>query len=140
LVFLRKYLVNFNHGKLKAGLHQKKTDAILMVIISLAAGSFLGELLQIEDRLDRLGQWIGRRFSKDDGKVVSKGFVFASLLYCVGAMAIVGSLESGLSGTTRRCSPNRSSMGSARSSLPRLSASGFCSRQPRFLSIKASSR
>jgi hypothetical protein len=75
-----------------------KSDAILTVIVSLAAGSFIGELLRIEDRLEQLGQWIGRRFSKDDGKVVSKGFVFASLLYCVGAMAIVGSLESGLSG------------------------------------------
>ncbi len=74
-----------------------KTDAILMVIVSLAAGSFLGELLRIEDRLDQLGNWIGRRVSKD-GSGVSKGFVFASLLYCVGAMAIVGSMESGLSG------------------------------------------
>ncbi len=74
-----------------------KTDAILMVIISLAAGSFIGELLRIEDRLDQLGHWIGRRISRDSAGV-SKGFVFASLLYCVGAMAIVGSMESGLSG------------------------------------------
>lgn len=74
-----------------------QTDAILMVIVSLAVGSFIGELLGIEARLERLGDWIGRRMAKD-GSGLSKGFVSATLLYCVGAMAIVGSLESGLSG------------------------------------------
>lgn len=74
-----------------------QTDAILVVIISMAIGSFLGELLRIEDRLDQLGNWIGSRISKDS-QGVSKGFVSASLLYCVGAMAIVGAMESGLSG------------------------------------------
>ena len=74
-----------------------QTDAILIVIISMAIGSFLGELLRIEDRLDQLGNWIGSRISKDS-QGVSKGFVSASLLYCVGAMAIVGAMESGLSG------------------------------------------
>lgn len=74
-----------------------KTDAILMVIISLALGSLLGELLRIEERLDQLGNWIGRRVSKEsDG--IAKGFVSTSLLYCVGAMAIIGSMESGLTG------------------------------------------
>jgi len=73
------------------------TDAILIVIISFVIGSIIGELFSIEDRLDRLGNWIGQRFSKkDDG--ISKGFVSASLLYCVGAMAIVGAMESGLTG------------------------------------------
>lgn len=74
-----------------------KTDAILIVIISLAVGSLLGELLRVEDRLDQIGNWIGRRLSKD-GEGISKGFVSASLLYCVGAMAIIGSMESGLTG------------------------------------------
>jgi uncharacterized membrane protein YqgA involved in biofilm formation len=74
-----------------------KTDAILMVILSLAAGSILGELLRIEDRLAGVGSWIGRRLA-GGGKGVAEGFVSASLLYCVGAMAIVGSMESGLSG------------------------------------------
>jgi uncharacterized membrane protein YqgA involved in biofilm formation len=73
------------------------TDAIVVVICSLAIGSFLGELLCIEDRLNRLGNWLGQKYSKD-GQSVSKGFVNASLLFCVGAMAIVGALESGLSG------------------------------------------
>lgn len=74
-----------------------KTDAIMVVVLSLAAGSVLGELLSIEDRLERLGNRIGSRLSKDS-QSISKGFVSASLLFCIGAMAIVGSLESGLSG------------------------------------------
>jgi uncharacterized membrane protein YqgA involved in biofilm formation len=74
-----------------------KTDAILIIIISFAVGSFLGELLNVEDRLDRIGNWVGSRLSKDS-EGISKGFVTASLLYCVGAMAIIGSMESGLTG------------------------------------------
>jgi uncharacterized membrane protein YqgA involved in biofilm formation len=75
-----------------------QTDAILIVIISLAIGSFLGELLRIEERLNQVGNWIGSRISTDS-QGVSKGFVSASLLFCVGAMAIVGAMESGLSGS-----------------------------------------
>jgi len=74
-----------------------ETNATLMIIISFAIGSLLGELLCIEDRLDQLGNWIGRRISRDSSGI-SKGFVSASLLYCVGAMAIIGSMESGLTG------------------------------------------
>jgi len=75
-----------------------QTDAILIVIVSLAIGSFFGEMLRIEERLNQVGNWIGSRISTDS-KGVSKGFVSASLLFCVGAMAIVGSMESGLSGS-----------------------------------------
>ena len=74
-----------------------KADSILMVIISLALGGLLGELLAVEDRLDRIGRWMGRRVSRESSGF-SKGFVNASLLYCVGAMAIIGSMESGLTG------------------------------------------
>jgi uncharacterized membrane protein YqgA involved in biofilm formation len=74
-----------------------KTDDILIIIISLAVGSVIGELLRIEDRLQGLGKRLGRLVSGDN-EGVAKGFVTASLIYCVGAMAIVGSLESGLSG------------------------------------------
>jgi uncharacterized protein len=74
-----------------------KTDDILIVIISLAMGSVMGELLRIEDRL----AWLGNKLDglvSTKGEGIAKGFVMASLMYCVGAMAIVGSLESGLSG------------------------------------------
>lgn len=74
-----------------------KTDDPLVIIISLAIGCVVGELLRIEDRLEGVGKWLGHLVSGDQ-EGLAKGFVAASLIYCVGAMAIVGSLESGLSG------------------------------------------
>ncbi len=74
-----------------------QTDALLTVIISLAIGSVIGEYLKIEDRLEWLGKLIGQRMSKKEGRI-AEGFVTTTLLFCVGAMAIVGSMESGLSG------------------------------------------
>ena len=73
------------------------TQEILLVIVSLAVGSVIGEMLRIEERLERLGNRLEQRFSREGGGF-SKGFVAASLLFCVGSMAIVGSLESGLTG------------------------------------------
>lgn len=74
-----------------------RTDDILLVAISLAVGSFIGEFLRIEERLKGIGGFFEERFSKGGGGF-SKGFFTASLIYCVGAMAVVGSLESGLTG------------------------------------------
>lgn len=74
-----------------------KTDDIMTVILSLAVGSTLGELLRIEERLEGLGRRLGRLVSSQN-EGIAGGFVMASLIFCVGAMAIVGSLESGLSG------------------------------------------
>jgi len=74
-----------------------KNDDILLIIFSLAIGSVLGERLGIEAGLEWLGGWIERRFSSG-GDGIARGFVTASLLFCVGSMAIVGSLESGLAG------------------------------------------
>jgi uncharacterized membrane protein YqgA involved in biofilm formation len=74
-----------------------QTEAILLIIFSLVIGSVLGELLRIEDRLESLGQWFETRLDRA-GNGIAKGFVTASLVYCVGSMAIVGSLESGLAG------------------------------------------
>ena len=73
-----------------------KTSSVLIVIVSVVAGSLLGERLRIEDGLDRMGAWAQRRFAKNDGGFAA-GFVNATLLFCVGAMAVVGSLEAGLS-------------------------------------------
>lgn len=70
---------------------------LLIIIISLAIGSLIGELIGIENYLERLGKFLERRFSKGSS-TFSAGFVTASLMYCVGSMAIVGSLESGLTG------------------------------------------
>ena len=73
-----------------------KTENMMLVIVSMVIGSVLGELLKIESGLDRLGDWAQARFSKDDAGFAT-GFVNATLLFCVGAMAVVGSLEAGLS-------------------------------------------
>ena len=69
----------------------------ILIIISLALGSLLGELCKIEHRLENAAAWLEIKFSKKGGSFAD-GFVTTSLLYCVGAMAIVGSLESGLTG------------------------------------------
>lgn len=74
-----------------------KSDDILLIIASLAIGSLVGEIMRIEDGLEWIGKWLEKKFSSF-GDGIAKGFVSASLLFCVGSMAIVGSLESGLSG------------------------------------------
>lgn len=67
----------------------------LLMLCSLVIGAVLGELLDIDGRLNRFGSYIEAK-TKADG--FSRGFVSATLIYCVGAMAIVGSLNDGLSG------------------------------------------
>lgn len=74
------------------------SDALLLVIGCIAVGSLMGEAMGIEERLERLGNWMERRFAREGEDGLSRGFVAASLLFCVGSMAIVGSLESGLTG------------------------------------------
>lgn len=69
----------------------------LLVIISIAIGAVVGELINIDNLFKKLGDFIEDKFRGKFGQV-SEGFVSASLLYCVGAMAILGSLESGLTG------------------------------------------
>lgn len=72
-------------------------DELLIIIISLAIGSVLGELIGIESYLEKAGKFLERKLSKNSSGF-SAGFVTASLMYCVGSMAIVGALESGLTG------------------------------------------
>ena len=72
-----------------------KVNNLLLVIFSIVAGSIIGELIDFDRLLQRFGDRIERQF-KGKGGSVSEGFVTSSLLFCVGAMAIVGSLESGL--------------------------------------------
>ena len=69
----------------------------LVTILSLVLGAILGELLNIDGGIERLGAWAQRKLSKG-GSRLGEGFVTASLLFCVGSMAVVGSLQSGLTG------------------------------------------
>lgn len=75
-----------------------ETSNILIVIISLVIGTIIGELLKIEQRLDTLGDWLKSKVAKKDGGRFTEGFVTASLLFCVGSMAIMGSFDAGLRG------------------------------------------
>lgn len=69
----------------------------IMILISLVAGAILGEWANIEGRLERFGGWLEKRFHVTEGSP-AKGFIYASLLFCVGSMAIVGSITDGLKG------------------------------------------
>ncbi len=73
----------------------KGQSFILEIIFFIVIGTFAGESIDIEKRLDNLGKKMEKRFTQE-GSAFSKGFVTASLLYCVGAMAVMGALESGL--------------------------------------------
>lgn len=74
-----------------------KTQNILIVIISIAIGAVLGEYFDLDDALKRLGKRLSGRFGNKYGSV-GEGFVTASLVFCVGAMAVVGSVQEGLTG------------------------------------------
>ena len=73
-------------------------ENVLIAIVAMAVGTVIGELLDLNVRMENLGQWLQNRFQSKNNKVsVAEGFVTSSLLFCTGAMTIVGSLQSGLS-------------------------------------------
>lgn len=67
----------------------------LVLVLSLALGGIVGELLRIDDRINAGGRAIEQKFGAEG---FAKGFVSASMLFCIGAMAIVGALADGLNG------------------------------------------
>lgn len=74
---------------------------VVVVIVSILAGGLLGTLLDLDGRLCALGARLQKGIAKKTGKTngsFSEGFVTATLLYCTGAMAIVGALNGGISG------------------------------------------
>lgn len=72
----------------------------LIMIISVAIGALIGEIIDIDKWLNKLGYYLESKFksNKENDISIAEGFITSSLLFCVGAMAIVGSLESGLKG------------------------------------------
>ena len=68
-----------------------------MLIVSMVVGSVLGELIDIDRGMNKIGNWAEKKLGMG-GSSFSKGFVNASILFCTGSMAIVGSMNSGLSG------------------------------------------
>ena len=81
------------------------TGNILLVMGSVLVGGILGEWWQIEARLEAVGRWleerVGDRLGSSDERSVTRAFVAASLVFCVGPMTIVGSLQDGLTGDYR---------------------------------------
>ena len=77
-----------------------KTGNTLIVILSMVIGGVFGALIDIDRRMNQLGAWAQRKLTRegDDNNTFAKGFVTASLVYCVGAMAVVGALDSGIRG------------------------------------------
>lgn len=71
------------------------SNGTLLLIISIFVGSIIGYLLHISDRLDRFGTWLERKFKLES---FSSSFVTSTLFFCVGAMAILGSIEEGING------------------------------------------
>lgn len=76
------------------------SNNIMLMIVSFAIGGFIGEVIDIEARLDRIGEWLKDKLkvNKEKDKGFVEGFVNSSLLFCIGAMAIIGSLRDGLYG------------------------------------------
>ena len=70
----------------------------LLIIGCLAIGALVGEILNIEDAFERFGQWLKIKSGNAKDKLFVEGFVTASLTVCIGAMAIVGSIQDGLLG------------------------------------------
>jgi uncharacterized protein len=82
------------------------TRNILVPLFSMLIGGILGEALAIEDALERLGAWVDARFSRAlttrrdaaGGLSLAAGFITASLVFCVGPMTVLGSIQDGLMG------------------------------------------
>ncbi|QHI72662.1 DUF554 domain-containing protein [Aminipila terrae] len=70
---------------------------VMILILSLVIGAIVGEAINIDLQMNRFGKWAEKKLGFSEGNF-AKGFVNASILFCTGSMAIVGSLESGLQG------------------------------------------
>jgi Uncharacterized membrane protein, possible Na+ channel or pump len=74
------------------------TANVLLVVVSIALGALIGEILNIEGWFERFGAWLMVKTGSSKDRHFIEGFVCASLTVCIGAMAIIGSIEDGISG------------------------------------------
>lgn len=84
-------MMKIENGSLASG----KT---MLIIASLALGSLIGEIINIEDRFESFGEWLKIKSGNAKDKKFVEGFVTASLTVCIGAMAIVGAIQDGILG------------------------------------------
>ena len=74
----------------------KTTDSLCM-ILCMVVGILIGEAINIEKRLDQMGEFLRVKLRQEgDGSQFTEGFVTASLLYCIGSMAVMGALQAGI--------------------------------------------
>ncbi|MDD4020378.1 MAG: DUF554 domain-containing protein [Synergistales bacterium] len=78
----------------------QRTQSFLVMAFSIVGGAITGEFFELEDRLNRLGEWTKARIRSKNEKF-TEAFVASSLLFCVGSMAILGAIEEGLGGFPR---------------------------------------
>ncbi|EJR59938.1 hypothetical protein IIO_03297 [Bacillus cereus VD115] len=75
-----------------------KSENFLVVILSLVIGTVIGEWLQLEEKLKLLGDWLENKVGSKGKGSISEGFVTATLIFAIGAMGILGALDSGIRG------------------------------------------
>ncbi|WP_166246209.1 DUF554 domain-containing protein [Paenibacillus turpanensis] len=73
-----------------------KTTQYFWMVISLVAGGVLGEWIGVEKRFDQLGRWLESKVKGTGEGSVGQGFVTTTLIFCIGAMAILGPIDSGI--------------------------------------------
>lgn len=72
------------------------SDNFLLVIVSIVLGAIIGELIGIEKGLNRLGHWLERKVGGSKQGSIATGFVTTTLVYCIGAMGVLGAMDSGV--------------------------------------------
>ena len=73
-------------------------EGTMLMIASLAIGVVAGEFINLEDRLEKFGEWLKQKSGSSSDASFVNGFVTASLTVCIGAMAVVGAIQDGMSG------------------------------------------
>lgn len=84
-------MLSFEDGKITSG-------GSMMMIISFAIGALIGEWIDLEDKMEKFGAWLKRKTGSAEDTAFVDAFVTTSLTICIGAMAIVGSIQDGIMG------------------------------------------
>ncbi len=85
-------------GLLKIEQGALQTKGALLMILSLVIGTLIGEMLNIDSGITKLGEWLKKKAKADKNPQFVEGFATSSIIICVGAMAIVGSIQDGMTG------------------------------------------
>ncbi|PKM86144.1 MAG: DUF554 domain-containing protein [Firmicutes bacterium HGW-Firmicutes-12] len=83
-------------GMFKISENTIETTGTMVIIVSLVVGALIGELIEVEKRMEQFGEWLKKKVTLKCDSTFVEGFVTSSLIICVGAMAIIGSLQDGL--------------------------------------------